>query len=229
VRLVHPAVRDVTSEDLFDLYDLPGPHLRAGFVASVDGVVAIDGRSGPLGSPADKAAFRALRTVSDAVVVGAGTARAEDYGPVRHSEAAAGWRAAHGRDAITPIVVVSRHGHLDPTARLLAGPVVLAVPEGVDVDVDVDVIRTTDPLALRQCLHERGWQRLLCEGGPTLLTSLLQAGAVDELCLTTAPTTIGSGPRMLTDTTTSRFELRSLVVDDPGVLLARWSVVPSGA
>ena len=70
-----PTSREVAAADLLDLYDLPGPHLRADFVTSTDGVVAVDGTSDPLGTPADKAVFRVLRAVSDAVIVGAGTAR----------------------------------------------------------------------------------------------------------------------------------------------------------
>jgi 5-amino-6-(5-phosphoribosylamino)uracil reductase len=229
VRLLHPEVRDLAPEDLFDLYDLPGPHLRAGFVASVDGVVAVDGRSASLGGPADKAVFRALRAVSDAIIVGAGTVRAEDYGPVRYGEQARTWRQAHGRSGQPPVVIVSRRGQLDPAAKVLQGPVILAVPEGVEVprDVQVDIIRATDPVALRRSLHERGLSRLLCEGGPSLLTALLAAGVVDELCLTTAASLVGTGPRLLSGAAAARLALRSLVVDDPGVLLARWSVIRS--
>ena len=228
MRLLHPDVRDLSAEDLFDLYDLPGPHLRAGFVASVDGAIAVDGRSAPLGSPADKAAFRALRAVSDAVIVGAGTARDEDYGPVLYDDAARSWRTAHGRSEQPPVVVVSRSGR-DPGAKVRQGPVILAVPEGVAVPEGIDVIRTTDPLLLKRSLHERGLTRLLCEGGPSLLTAMLRAGAVDELCLTTAPTTVGDGPRLLTERAGAELSLTSLIVDDPGVLLARWAVVRSSA
>jgi 5-amino-6-(5-phosphoribosylamino)uracil reductase len=227
VRLVHPEVRDLDAEDLYDLYDAPGPHLRAGFVSSVDGIVAIEGRSGALGSPADKASFRALRTVCDAVVVGAGTVRAEDYGPVRYADSARTWRSAHDRAEQPPIVIVSRRGRLDPQAKVLQGPVILAVPEDAEVPEGIDVVRTTDPVALRAALHERGLARLLCEGGPSLLTSFLQAGTVDELFLTTAPLAVGDGAPLLSGAAPTALEMRSLIVDDPGVLLTRWAVVPS--
>jgi riboflavin biosynthesis pyrimidine reductase len=229
VHLVHPESRGLTAEDLFDLYAVDGPHLRAGFVASVDGVIAVEGRSAPLGSAADKAVFRALRAVCDAVVVGAGTARDEDYGPVRFGEAAATWRAAHDRASEVPIVVVTRSGGHDLPDKLFDGPVLLAAPEGVGTKPGVEVIRTTDPLLLKRSLHERGLARLLCEGGPSLLTALLEAGAVDELCLTTAPAVVGDGPHLLTGRVDARLELASLVVADPGVLLGRWTVVRSTA
>ncbi len=225
MRLLLPEVRDVTAEDLFDLYDEPRPHLRAGFVLSVDGAIAVDGRSGPLGSPADKAVFRALRTVADAVIVGAGTARGENYGPVRHPPAAAVWREAHGRSGDTPLVVVTRSGRIPADARFLEGPLIVAAPEGVAVAGDV--IRTVDPVELVAALHDRGLTRLLCEGGPSLLTDLLAAGLVDELCLTTSPTAVGEGPHLLGLVPRTDLRLRSLVHDDPGVLLARWTVVPS--
>ena len=229
MRQLIPDVRDLSDDDLPDLYDVPGPHLRAGFVVSVDGAVAVDGRSGGLASPTDKAAFRALRTVADAVLVGAGTARIEDYRPVLHRPAAAAWRAGHGRSAQTPLVVVSRRGDLATNARLHAGPVILAVPEGVAVPPGpADVIRTVDPAELVAALHERGLTRLLCEGGPTLLTSFLQAGVVDELCLTTAPKAVGQSPHLLGQLPAPvDLRLLSLVHEDPGVLLSRWAVVPS--
>src|SRR5688500_1329609 len=121
MRLLHPDVRDISAEALFDLYDAPGPLLRADFVASVDGTIALVGRSAPLSSPADKAVFRALRTVSDAVIVGAGTAREENYGPVNHKGSARQWRADHGFAEQAPLVVVSRSGNIPPDARFLQG------------------------------------------------------------------------------------------------------------
>jgi riboflavin biosynthesis pyrimidine reductase len=225
MRLLHPTAREVTAEDLFDVYDAPGPHLRAGFVASVDGVIAVGGTSAALSSPADKAVFRALRTVCDAVIVGAGTARDEDYGPVRHSAAAAAWRAAHGRSADTTVVVVSRRGEISESARFFDGPALVAVPEGVSAPGTV--ISTVEPGELLDALHARGLTRLLCEGGPSLLTSFLDAGVVDELCLTTAALAAGEGPHLLGKITPQDLRLESLIHDDPGVLLARWAVVRS--
>lgn len=218
MRLLHPSIRDLAPEDLYDLYDEPGRSLRAGFVASLDGVVAVQGRSEALGSPADKAVFRALRAVCDAVVVGAGTLRAEDYGPVLLQPSAAAWRAAHGRAPEVPVVVVTRSGDLG-SSRVRQGPVLVT---GTDLP--------HDPAQLVAALHARGLTRLLCEGGPSLLRTFLEAELVDELCLTASPVLAGAGPHLVEGLSRPvRLALRSLVHADPGVLIGRWTVVPSGA
>lgn len=229
MQLLHPSKRDLAPEDLFDLYDVGGPHLRAGFVLSVDGAATVGGVSAPLGSPADKAVFRALRAVADVVLVGAGTARAEDYGPVKHTEAATQWRAANGRAPVTPLVVMSRSGRIPPESRFLAGPTIVAAPEGVAV-AGCEVLHATDPRQLLAALRDRGLTRVLCEGGPSLLTELFAADVVDELCLTTSPLAVGDGKHLVGDLGAPReLQLLSLVHDDPGVLLARWAVVRSDA
>jgi riboflavin biosynthesis pyrimidine reductase len=223
VRQLIPEVRDLSPQDLFDLYDEPGPYLRADFVSSVDGAIAVEGRSQGLSSPADKASFRALRTTCDAVVVGAGTLRAEDYGSIRFGAAAAAWRAAHGYAPAPPVVVVSRTGELG-SGRVLEGPVLLSAPTGPE---GVELL-PTDLVELVAALHERGLTRLLCEGGPGLLTALLQADLVDDLYLTVSPQLVGAGPHLLHELEAPHpLRLVSLLHDDPGVLLARWSVVRS--
>ncbi|MCW2605463.1 MAG: bifunctional deaminase-reductase domain protein, partial [Frankiales bacterium] len=79
--------------DLRALYDVGGPYVRGGMLQSADGTVAHDGSSRPLQRPGDLLVFRTLRQVADVVLVGAGTARDEDYGPVVLDAAARAWRA----------------------------------------------------------------------------------------------------------------------------------------
>jgi len=55
------------------------PFLAMNFVATVDGRATIEGRSGPIGSDTDTAMLSTLRTRFDAVMIGAGTMRAERY------------------------------------------------------------------------------------------------------------------------------------------------------
>ena len=235
MRQLLPGARELAPDDLPDLYDGgPRPLLRAGFVVALDGSTTVEGRSDGLSGPGDLAVFRALRTVSDAVLVGAGTARSEDYGPVRHRPAAAAWRVAHERAPQTPLVVVTRTGRLDPGARLFQGPVLIIAPARADTAaLPCEVLRAGDddvdlPAALR-LLRERGLAHVLCEGGPQLLTDLVSAALVDELCLTHAPVLAGSQPPLLTRAlpTPAQLSLVSLLHDEPGLLLARWSVVRS--
>ena len=81
-------------------------------VASADGAAALNGRSGGLGGPADRLLFQVLRSLSDVILVGAGTARAEKYRPARPSPGLAALR--QGRPPTPPIAVVSASLDLDP-------------------------------------------------------------------------------------------------------------------
>jgi len=233
VHLLLPETRPLTLEALHELYD-PGPEasVRAGFVHSVDGAIAYDGSSRALQTPADETVFHVLRAVADAVVVGAGTARTEDYGPVRPRPAGAAWRAHRGLPPQPTMVLVSRSLELDPGARCFAGPTVVvtcAAARGADRFPDVVVAGDAEvdlAEAVRQ-LGERGLTRLLCEGGPQLLTAMLRARLVDELCLTSTPVLAGPAPVLLAEPQSPPLPLalRSLVDGGDGVLLARYGVV----
>jgi len=58
------------------------PFVAVNFVATLDGRATIEGRSGPIGSDADTEMLVGLRTRFDAVMIGAGTMRAERYGEI---------------------------------------------------------------------------------------------------------------------------------------------------
>lgn len=230
MRLLLPEPRELGAHDLLDLYGPgDGPSLRAGFVLSTDGGIAQDGTSRALQSPADEAVFHALRAVADAVLVGAGTARTEDYGAVRPRPEGQAWRAQRGMSEQPPLVLVSRSLDLDPNARCFQGPCVVvtcAGAKGGDRFPDVLVAGDDEvdlPDALAQ-LRRRGLSRLLCEGGPQLLTALLRRDLVDELCLTHTPRLLGPAPGLLTETITRDLQLRHLVDGGDGVLLARYAV-----
>lgn len=232
MRLLLPDLRPLEVADLLDLYD-PGaaPSVRAGFVVTTDGGIAHDGTSRSLQTPADAAAFHALRGVADAVVVGAGTARAEGYGPVRPRPDASAWRAARGLSEQPPLVLVSRSLDLDPGSRCFAGPaVVVTCAAAAGRERFRDVVVAGDEQvdladAVRQ-LADRGLTRLLCEGGPQLLTAMLRAGLVDELCLTHTPALVGTAPTLLTEPLVRpvALDLRHLVDGGDGVLLGRYAV-----
>jgi riboflavin biosynthesis pyrimidine reductase len=236
VRLLLPQARPLEWVDLLDLYGADDDGLRAGFVLSADGGAAVGGGSRGLQSEADKAVFTALRAVSDAVVVGAGTARAEGYRPVGVRPQGRQWRSSSGRSASPVLVLVSRSLELDPTDACFTGPAVVVTCAAADpvrraaLEAVTDVLVAGDdevdlPAAVH-ALRERGLRRLLCEGGPTLLTALLTAGLVDELCLTTAPVLLGPAPTLLVQALAAPLDLRlvHLVDGGDGSLLTRWAV-----
>lgn len=188
--------------------------LRVNFVTSLDGAVTRGGVSGPLGTAGDEAVFELLRRQAEVLLLGAGTARKEGYGAMVLDDDAVAWRRARGMPDQPVFALVSGMLDLDPDSpvfteapvrplvythsggtdeagaggggdalhaqRLAALSEVADVVEVGDTGLDVD--------ALRADLRARGLHRVHCEGGPTLFAALLAAGAVDELCLTAAPT-----------------------------------------
>lgn len=171
------------------------PFVRVNFIATVDGrVTGRDGGSSSINNPADKRVFDLLRTLSDTVLVGAGTIRQEGYG-----------RLEAGADGPAPdLVVISNSGAMpasvldSPThdEGVPRGEVILAThaaaPQHHDVLRLVSGADSVDLSGLLEQLFERGARSVLCEGGPHLLTSLLEAQLVDQLAVTTAPTLVGT-------------------------------------
>ena len=175
--------------------------LRVNFVASVDGAVTHDGRSGGLSGEADKRHFELLRRVCHVVLVGAGTVRDEGYGPIRVSEESARWRLANGLNEHPVFAIVSGSLALDPESRIFTEapvrPIVVTSTRAsaslvAEFERVADVMVTgsswVDIPGMVAALHARGLVQVLCEGGPTLFGSLLAADVVDELFLTVAPT-----------------------------------------
>ncbi|MFO8075663.1 MAG: dihydrofolate reductase family protein [Actinomycetota bacterium] len=203
-------VDDLAPYDAYRLEDAGAPHLRLNMVQALDGrATDAAGVSGGLGGDGDFAVFVALRALADGILVGAGTARIEDYGPHRVRPSLAIRRRADGRTEPAPVVVVTRSAALDPAARLFAEartPTVVltcaaAPPErrrALSAVADV-VVAGEDAVdlaeGLRRLREERGLAHLLCEGGPSLNADLLSAGLVDEVCVTIAPQlAAGHGP-----------------------------------
>lgn len=188
---------------LLEHYAVPDravPHLRANFVASLDGAAWHEGRSGPLNDEWDHQVFVFLRRLADVVMVGAGTIRVEGYDGLRVDEASERWRVAQGLPPHPPLAIVSHSLDLDPSSPVFGDapsrPFVVTYAgspqDRRDALAEVATVlvhgqRSVDLVAARADLAERGFPQVLCEGGPTLLGSLIAADAVDELCLTISP------------------------------------------
>lgn len=197
----------LSTVDLASAYAYPDTDrqwLRTNFVTSLDGA-AFDthGRSGTLGGPDDRAVFALLRSLADVIIVGAATARTEKYAPVARDEVDVRLRKQLGLSPTPPIAIAS--DSLDiPPALLSPGQLVItheAAPidrlSGCGADVVIAGHTHVDWPAALSSLADRGFQRLLCEGGPTLHGSLIENDLVDELCLTISPVMAGGGaPRI---------------------------------
>jgi riboflavin biosynthesis pyrimidine reductase len=201
-------------------------------VTSLDGATALGGRSGGLGGPGDRRVFHTLRSLADVILVGAGTVRAEGYGPVRIPPEEQEARVLRGQAALPRLAVVSRRLDLDLGSDLFTTsdppPLVITCP-GTPASRRVEVAAAADLLLAGQgddvdlgvaltLLAEMGAELVVCEGGPVLNGQLVAADLVDELCLTMAPLLVGGGSARLgfglEPVSPHRFDLASLVEDD---------------
>jgi riboflavin biosynthesis pyrimidine reductase len=182
---------------------------RLNMIASVDGAASANGFSRGLQTPGDNRIFAALRDLADVVLAGSGTIQAERYGPANLDDARLARREAYGFGPALPVGVISRSLRLDLSARLFQDPerrpfVITCgdtVPDELAAVAEVLVCGETDIDygLVRGELAARGLTRVLCEGGPTILGSMLRAGAVDELCLSVSPFVMGPGAPRIVD------------------------------
>jgi riboflavin biosynthesis pyrimidine reductase len=236
---------DLDDAALAGLYAYPEPRwLRANMVTSADGAGTLEGRSAGLSSPADMRLFGLLRVVTDVVLVGAGTARTEQYKPARRRPALAELRAASvgkERPLAPPIAVVTRMFDLDLEAPLFteappdARTIVITCAGSPDdkraaaarvADVIVAGNQVVDIEAALAALHDRGLGRVLCEGGPHLLGTIAAAGLLDELCLTVSPLLAGPGPGRVIAGAPSPARPMTLghILEEDGFLFCRYVV-----
>ena len=210
---------DLDDAEIARLYAYPEtdrPWIRSNFVATIDGAAhGSDGVSGTLGGDADKQVFDVLRSLADVVLVGAGTARDEGYGP-----------------ADVPIALVSRS--LDVPDRLVAPGTVVITSADAPAERIAELRATVDVIALGEGgidwpavldeLSSRGWNHVLCEGGPSLHGELVGLDLVDEICLTVAPVlAAGPAPRIAHgDAGVDRPMTLGHAIAAGDVLLTRW-------
>src|SRR3954470_6622793 len=125
LRRLLPESGELTPEEacagihLGDLAPPARPYLVINMVSTLDGRIAVDGRSGPIGDEADRELFFGLRTQADAVMVGAGTVRTERYGRLVRDPELRERRVAEGLAPDPLAVVVSARLRLPPDTPLL--------------------------------------------------------------------------------------------------------------
>jgi riboflavin-specific deaminase-like protein len=194
--------------DLNELVHPDRPYLILNFATTLDGRAAISGRSGAIGSDTDTEMLQRLRTRVDAVMIGAGTMRAERYGRMVSDPDFRAYRERTGL-AHDPLgVIVSNRLELPWDAGLFTdgdSEVVVftaSEEEPPETATPVTVVRHPEGVELERALEwllaEREIKSILCEGGPTLHGRLREGGLADELFLTIAPKIAGGeGPRIL--------------------------------
>jgi riboflavin biosynthesis pyrimidine reductase len=221
VRQIYPEPAVLTDGELASRYRYPdqagragragrGAYwLRANMVSSLDGAATAEGRSGGLSGGADQQVFAMLRALADVIMVGAGTARVEGYRPVRPGEEGTRWTWLRaGRTPAPPIAVVTRRLDLDLAGPLLTAPpgharTIVITTEAAPPDRRAAAAGTAelivagresvDVRAAVGALADRGHRRILTEGGPYLLSQIIEADLLDELCLTFSPLLVGPG------------------------------------
>ena len=218
--------------------------VRAIMVSALTGSAAVDGTSGGLGNDLDAALLAAVRQWADAVLVGAGTVRAEDYGPVSPDPAYTDRRTARGQAAAPVLAVLSGSLDLDTDARLFAAcrgeapgarpPLILTDSSGAASEraeelrhAGAEVVDTGggDVRAAVDALVSRVARRIVCEGGPSLLGAEVSADLIDVLYLTLSPVLSGAVEQPLVtggEAAARPMELENLHRDADSTLFLRY-------
>jgi riboflavin biosynthesis pyrimidine reductase len=235
----------VDDSRLVDLYAYPDGlqscWVRGNMIASLDGGATDDGKAGGLAGAGDRAVFSLMRHAADVILVGASTVRIENYSGAQLPVAARQERQHRGQAEVPPIAVVTRSGNIDPNALLFTRtevpPLILTTSRFHDdarrrlgsvaevIDASGREPESVDNATVLKILAERGLYRVLTEGGPLLLGSLIEEGLLDELCLTVAPILVGGGSKRIVTgmgSVHTRMRRTHLLTDDDGYLYSRY-------
>ncbi len=252
MRQLFPLEREVTLEELAADYireqhphSANRPFIRVNMVASLDGVTrGASGTSSDIASVEDRDMLLMLRACADAVLVGASTVRAYPY---RAPSARPQWQQLRAHFGLAPaprLVIVTARGLPtdNPCFADASNPPLVVVAASCD-EAAVSAMQTAgaevrrvgdgggargvDMHELLAALHEVGLMRVVCEGGPSLLSQLSDAAVIDELCLTTSPVWLGGGDLHLTgerpSALTQRFTVSRILMAADGGLFTQWS------
>jgi riboflavin-specific deaminase-like protein len=214
MRRLLPNPGPITVEEQLDSYEpwkeprADRPFVAMNFAATVDGRATIGGVSAPIGSDTDTAMLAGLRTRFDAVMIGAGTMRAERYGrPVPNQEKRER-RERLGLPHDPLMVIVSGGLDLPWDAPLFTdggGRVLVFTTSDAEAPAtatSLGIVRHQGSVDLAAALlnlrEEHGVRAVLCEGGPRLHAELESSGLVDDLFLTISPKLAGgAAPRIV--------------------------------
>jgi riboflavin-specific deaminase-like protein len=162
---------------------------------SLDGRIATaTGHSKYINGPAGLDHLHRLRSLVDAVVIGVGTALADD--PQLTVRRVAGPHPAR--------IVIDPNGRLPPSAKVFTKDGIrrlLVTAEGATYSLasEVEVVALPAaggriaPRAILAALAERGLRRILIEGGADTVSGFLTAGCLDRLHVVVAPIILGAG------------------------------------
>ena len=222
LRRIHPEpAADVTIREAYDVARTPPdgrPWIELCMVASLDGSTVVNGTSRGLSNAHDSEVFLTLRDLADVIVVGAGTARAEGYGPPRKAGQRVGVVSNSGRVDANVVAVLEWRRLLD-RARVGSRDRGRHGPRRSDA-------ASTSGWPSRRCARVVGDVAFVhAEGGPRLNGTLATADLIDELNLTMSPLLAGgAGPRLTVGgaDVSSAFDLAHLVVDEESFVFSRW-------
>ena len=236
VRRLHPGPLveiDADTEDgraaLEGFYAIPHERwLRINLIASVNGAAAgTDGTSESLTNRVDRRILGTIRRLSEIVLVGAASVRTEGYFLPKTASLAiitgSGDLTGHRIPDDVPIgkVVVLCPAAAASTVRLTLGA------ENVSI-VELSASKGRAEVDLTEAIHALralGRNSIVCEGGPKLAGQLLNAGLVDELCLSTSPQVSATVKPVLPGLISgSPLHLEQLLSDVDGHLFARWTL-----
>lgn len=186
-----------TIEELLHWYEVPErPFIRSNMVMNTAGQFIVDGHATALSGPEDLRHLSFLRTVADAVLVGANTARVDNYGLPRIRNEFSAIRSTPAR-----LVVLSKDLQFDLNSRLFEvgehqePPIIISSPRverewghrRSELGRFAQVWLVPGENFINDAIsrmREIGLNSIICEGGPAVLNAMRQENLIDEYCLT---------------------------------------------
>ncbi len=201
------------------------PWIMLNMISSKNGLATLNGTSGALGGPADKALFRTLRGLADVILVAAGTVRSENYSAPVISDRTTQIRSSQNRSHLPTIAVVTNSLNIDPDSPLFSSPnyrpAILTSQTGLNKEAlplftNTDIFQIGESLVdLKSAiptLAEAYGPVILVEGGPNLNQQLVDLDLFDEFCITVSPR-YSSDPQSQIVTTSESYQTGKVILD----------------